>query len=126
MKIHIIVNPKAKSQLLEWVENERDKLSSSVQALTFMDNIKRISEIMKDVQEDFVLEKNRPYSVVIVDNNVFLLEMPHNPYEIFEYAAHNPGKLSNKTMRIICPLLKVLITQMFERVEEQYQRGNHA
>jgi len=120
MKLHVVANPKVKTKLLEWMKTEQEEEGKST--FTQIKNGTDLLTIMKDMKADFILDPDKPYSVLACEQQLFLIEMPTHPLEIFSYADRNPDKLSNFIMQMAIPLLKIFLMQMFDQqIENKYE-----
>jgi len=115
MKVHKIANPKTKAKLIEWLDNQ--KYASGDEPLGSPDLV----TILKDVREDFILDRNNMHTVVVCEKFVFLIEMPVSAEEIFDYVENNPDKLAKRNMQFVMPVLKEFLGQMFDYSGAKYE-----
>lgn len=120
MKLFVVTNPKVKANIQSWVEKEREEESNQC-VITRIENIGKLFTYMNDVKEDFLLDENKLYTVLGLGKHLFLMEMPMEPMEIFDYVKNNPDNLSNFSMQIVMPALKVFLNQMFDINEKRYE-----
>jgi len=119
MKLHVVVNPKAKAALIAWMKNKRPQAEQS--GPQSIENINALSAIMGEVRDDFVLDRDLGYSVIVFEKNLFLVEMPRHPIEIFEYLEINPDGLKNHAMNLVIPVLRVFLDEMLDHAEKKYE-----
>lgn len=117
MKLYVVVNPKVKAQLLQWMKNEENAGESP---LVEIKDLQQLSIIMQEMKDDFILDREKVYSVIACEEKLFLVEMPNHPMEIFGYVEHNPDKLKKSTMKFIMPILRIFLVHMFDQQEMRY------
>lgn len=119
MKMHIVVNPKAKTALIEWMKTQQEgREPSEPQGI---EDFNALIGIMQEVRDDFVLDRDQAYSVIVFEKRLFLVEMPRHPSEIFHFLEKNPDGFSKHVMRLVIPVLRVFLDEMLDHSERKYE-----